>query len=390
MFNKKTVRDFELKGKRVLVRCDFNVPLNKKGNILDDFRIKRTIPTIEYLVRKNAKVILMSHLGRPKRKRENLNMSPIQDKLMEYLDLSVTKAPDCIGDEIEKWVRKMQKGEILLLENLRFYQEEEENDRNFARKLADLGDVFINDAFGVSHRAHASIVGIPKFLPSGAGFLLEEEIKNLSKILENPQRPFVVLIGGAKVETKIDVVTRMLELADSVLLGGLVANMTILVYRGYEKKLDLPLSTLKKIKKIKEDHPRLRLPFDLVCADSVSSKAKTKVISADLINERMNILDIGPKTADYFASRILEAKTILWNGPMGLFEISDFAQGTEKVARAIALSSAFSVIGGGETVEAIKKFDLEDKVSFISTGGGAMLEFLAGKKLPGIECLQDR
>ncbi|MDD2697138.1 MAG: phosphoglycerate kinase [Candidatus Pacebacteria bacterium] len=345
----KTLRDFKLQNKRVLLRSDFNVPLGDKGEILDDFRIKATLPTIKYLMENGAKIILMSHLGRPEGKVvEKWKMTPIQDRLMEYLDLSITKAPDCLGSEIEKWTWEMNSGEILLLENLRFHKEEEKNDDDFARSLAKLGDIYVNDAFGASHRAHASIVGVPKYLPSAAGFLLEKEIEVLSKIMENPQKPLVAIVGGAKVETKTELINKISEIAEFVLVGGLI-NKEI------------------KEKNIKLKHPQ-------------------KILGP--IDEMDEGKDIGTGTIDLFKEKINLAKTIFWNGPLGQIEKEEFSKGTKEIAEAIIKSNVFSVVGGGETVDLINKLGLIEKFNHVSTGGGAMLEFMSGEKLPGIEALK--
>lgn len=339
----RTIYDINVKGKRVLVRCDFNCPINKKGEIEDDFRIKRTIPTIEYLIKNSAKIILMSHLDDPGGKVvENLRLTPIQEKLFEYLDLSILKAPDCIGENIKKMVSELKSGEVLLLENLRFYKEEEENNDFFAKNLALLGDVFVNDAFGASHRAHASIVGVPKYLPCCAGFLLEEEIKTLTNILENPQRPFVGVFGGVKIETKLPTIKKFLDIADFVLVGGKIA------------------------KEIKFSNPKLFL-------------AKPYIEG----------FDISQKKVEEFRKIINKARTIVWNGPLGYFEKEEYEKGTKRIASAIAKTNAFKVVGGGETLFAVSKYKLEEKINFLSTGGGAMLEFLAGKELPGIKAVQN-
>jgi len=365
----KTLRDFDVKNKRVLVRCDFNVPLDDKGKwakrtlssslssfpsemkILDDFRIKEALPTIEYLIKKGAKVILMSHLGRPEGKVvETLRLTPVQDRLMEYLDVSVTKASDCVGPEIEKWLTEMQSGEILLLENLRFHKEEEENDEKFAQELSKLADIYINDAFGASHRNHASIVGVPKFLPSGAGLLLEKEIQVLSDLIEKPRKPLVAIIGGAKVETKVKLIDRISEVADFVLIGGLVK------------------------KAIKGESIQLKYPQKIV----------------EPVDETGGGKDIGLRTINLFKEKISKAKTIFWNGTLGLAEEEEFAHGSREIAKTIIESGAFSVVGGGETVEFITKLGLTEKFNHVSTGGGAMLAFLSGEKLPGLEALGGR
>ena len=345
----KIIRDFDVANKRVLVRCDFNVPLNEKGEILDDFRIKKTIPTIEYLIEKEAKVILMSHLGRPEGKvAEEFRLTPAQEKLTDYLDISVAKAPDCIGAEIEKWSKEMQSGEVLLLENLRFHKEEEENDENFAQELAKLGDIYINDAFGCSHRAHASIVGVAKLLPSGAGLLLEKELLCLTELSTNPAKPLVAIIGGKKVEDKIKIINKISEVADFVLVSGLI-----------KKEIDE--------KNIKLEYPE-------------------KIIGP--VDEIGGGKDVGQETVKLFRDKTMQAKTIFWNGPLGKIEEKEFSLGTEGLTKAIIDSGAFSVVGGGETVEFINQFGLGEKFSHLSTGGGAMLEFLSGEELPGIKVLE--
>jgi phosphoglycerate kinase len=347
----RTLRNFNFKNKRVLVRCDFNVPLDEKGNILDDFRIKQTIPTIEYLIKKGAKLLLMSHLDDPGGEIvESLRLTPIQDKLMEYLDLSVTKAPDCVGKEIEKWTKEMKPGEILLLENLRFHKEEEENDENFAQQLANLGEIYINDAFGACHRAHASITGIPKYLPSGMGLLLEKEIQVLTQLLENPLKPLVGIIGGKKVETKSKVIDKISEKADWILINHLIKN------------------------EIKEKKIQLKYPQKIV-------------EPIDAIDKKGENFDIGPKTIERFREKIAQAKTIFWSGPLGKIEEKSFQKGSEEIAKAIIDSGVFSVVGGGETVEFINKIGLTEKFSHVSTGGGAMLDFIADGKLVGLEAL---
>ncbi|MBI2042130.1 MAG: phosphoglycerate kinase [Candidatus Nealsonbacteria bacterium] len=343
----KTIRDFNVQHKRVLVRCDFNVPLSAEGSagarrpacagreILDDFRLRQTLPTLLYLMENKAKIILMSHLGRPEGKpKEAFRMDPIQARLMEFLNVSIAKAPDCIGPEIEKWTRAMMPGEILLLENLRFHKEEEDNDESFAKELAKLGDIYINDAFSASHRAHASIVGIPKFIPACAGFLLEKELKAMSAILDNPTRPLVTLIGGAKAETKLKLINKLSEVADFVLISGLLDKAVV------------------------SEGMRMKYPQKIVAP----------------IDEARDGKDIGPRTVDIFKDKIAKAKTIFWNGPFGKIEDEEFVFGTKEIAEAIIDSRAYSVVGGGETIEFINQFGLSEKFGFLSTGGGAMLE----------------
>jgi len=345
----KTIKDFVIQNKRVLVRCDFNVPLSENGEILDDFRIKKTIPTIEYLIEKGAKIILMSHLGRPDGQAvEEFRLTPVQDKLMEYLDISITKSQDCIGPEIKKWTRSIQSGEVLLLENLRFHKEEEENDEDFAKELSELGDIYINDAFSASHRAHASIVGITKFLPSAAGLLLEKEISCLTKLSSNPVKPLVAIIGGKKVEDKSKAIDKISEVADFVLVSGLI-----------KKEID---------------------------EKGFNFKYSYKIIGP--VDEIGGGKDVGPKTVRLFREKIMQAKTVFWNGPLGRIEEKEFAVGTEELAKAIIDSGAYSVVGGGETVEFTNQLGLGEKFSHVSTGGGAMLEFLSGEELPGIKVLE--
>lgn len=327
------------------MRCDFNVPLSPKGDILDDFRIKKTIPTVEYLIKKKARVILMSHLGRPGGKVvESLRLNKIQEKLMEYLDLSVVKAKDCIGKEIENWIDQMAPGEILLLENLRFHKEEKTADLNFAEALAKLADIYVNDAFASCHRNHASTSLIPKFLPAAAGLLLEKEIKNLSKIVENPQKPLIAIFGGREGDFKV--INKISEKAAWILIGGLIKKEMEV------KNIDL------------ENRAKIIGPIDGIDG-----------------------ADIGPQTINLFKEKICQAKTIFWSGPLGKIEENQFSKGTEEIAKAIIESGAFSVIGGGETIEFINKIGLTESFSHISTGGSSMLAFLAGEKLPGIEAL---
>lgn len=344
----KTLRDFSFKNKRVLVRCDFNVPLTGSGEILDDFRIQKTLPTINYLIEKGAKVILMSHLDKPNGKVvESLRLVNIKLRLMEHLDLSVTKTSDCIGPEIESLTLQMKPGEILLLENLRFHKEEKKGDLDFAKDLSKLGDIFINDAFGSCHRAHASIVGVPKYLPKAAGLLLEEEIKVLTDLMKNPKKPLVTIIGGAKAETKAKLINGISRVADFILVGTLI-----------QKEI--------KEKGIKIDYPK-------------------KIIeSVDNIDGK----DIGPQAVEDFREKILTAKTIFFNGGLGMIEKEGFSKGTEEILKAIIESKAFSIVGGGEMVEFINKLKLLSEFSHVSTGGGAMLTFLSGERLPGIEALE--
>lgn len=387
----KTLRDFNIKNKKVLVRCDFNVPLDEKGQISDDFRIKQTIPTIEYLIEKGAKVILMTHLDDPKGKVvESLRLNSIQEKLMEYLDVSITKTKDCIGEEVENWVSQMEPGEILLLENLRFHKEEEENDEKFAKELARLGDIYINDAFGVCHRAHASVVRIPKYLPSGTGLLLEKEIKILSKVLKEPWRPLIVILGGVKISTKIKLIEDFLKKADHLILGGEIAN-AILIGKGIslgkppleEKEI------MKKIEKIDLTNSKLHLPVDGIISLEKMDENYLREGAIGSIRKEEKVFDIGPETIKIFSKIIETAKMIFWNGPLGMFEEKRFENGTKEITQNIARNySAFKIAGGGESTFVLNKYGLLDKFDHVSTGGGAMLEFLSGEKLPGLEALK--
>ena len=332
------------KGMRVLIRCEFNCPLSEEGKILDDRRIQAVIPTIQYLSEKNAKIILMGHLGRPRGEVvENLRLTPIVDRLFNYLSLQISKAPDCVGEDIEKMIKEMWIGEILLLENLRFHKGEEKNDDAFAKKLSLLGDIFVNDAFGVCHRKHASVVGVPKYLPSFAGFSLEEENKVMTQILENSERPLVAIFGGAKIDTKLPVIEKFLDIADYILIGGKIAN------------------------EINFFHPKILLPIDFIGDRS----------------------DIGPKTQNKFKKVISRAKTIVLNGPMGRLEKKEFENGTKEIIKAVSENKGFKIAGGGETLLAIFKYNLQGSFDFISTGGASMLKFLAGENLPGIEALEN-
>lgn len=390
----KTLKDFDVKNKRVLVRCDFNVPLDENGNILDDFRIQQTIPTIEYLIKRGAKIILMSHLGNPAGSvKENLRLTPVQDKLLEYLDVRITKSPDCVGRQAEKWSKEMKPGEILLLENLRFHKEEKENDDKFAKELSKLGDIYINDAFGACHRAHASVALVPKYLPSAAGLLLEKEIKVLSKVLTDPWRPFVAVIGGIKISSKIKVIEQFLKISDHVLLGGDVAN-TVLAAKGILLGKPLPEpEVMKKIERIDLTNPKLHLPLDGIISlaeikDGFNEGyARTGAIGQ--VRREEKAYDIGPETIEVFSNIIKDAKMIILSGPPGMFEQKQFEKGTKEIAKAISKNyNAFKIAGGGETDSALRAFGLRDKFDHVSTGGGAMLGFLAGEKMPGIEALK--
>ncbi|MDP2912879.1 MAG: phosphoglycerate kinase [Candidatus Omnitrophota bacterium] len=391
---KKTIRDADLKDKRVLMRVDFNVPLDDNLNITDDIRIRSALPTIKYALDKGAKVILMSHLGRPDGQvNEKMRLGPIAKRFEKLLGKPVTALKDCIGADVERRVSAMKAGDVILLENLRFHAEEEKNDPRFAKELASLGDIFVNDAFGTAHRAHASTEGITHYLPSLAGFLLEKEMLYLGNTVSNPKRPFVAILGGAKVKDKIKVIDNLLDKVDALLIGGGMAytflkakGRTIGASRFDKDGFDTVTKAIDKA--IRKNIP-LILPVDHIVADRFDGSANTK-LSDDDIPDGWIGLDIGPKTIELFEDILKDAKTIIWNGPLGVFEMDKFAKGTEKIAKFIAaLKGVTSIIGGGDTAAAILKFELEDKMTHISTGGGASLEYLEGRGLPGIDALSD-
>lgn len=396
---KKTIEDIkELKGKRVLVRVDFNIPLDESLRITDDTRIRGAVPTIQYLSGKGAKVILVSHLGRPKAGPDDkLRMAPVARRLSELLGKDVAYAKDCIGPEVEGAVAKLNEGDVLLLENVRFYKEEEKNDPEFAKKLASLADIYVNDAFGTAHRAHASTEGVTKYLKGYAGYLMEKEIKFLGQLLENPARPFVAILGGAKISGKIDVIQNLLKIVDTLIVGGGMAytffkarNVSVGKSLVEEDKIPLAKEILKEAIDLDKT---LMLPIDHVVADKFDANAESRVVTRAGIPADWQGMDIGPETATKFGHAISKAKTIFWNGPMGVFEFDKFASGTMAVARMVAEATqkgAISVIGGGDSVAAVEKAELADKMTHISTGGGASLEFVEGKILPGIACLQDK
>jgi phosphoglycerate kinase len=387
----KTLRDFDIKGKKVLLRVDFNVPLDENGVVLDDFRVKKTLPTIKYLEAGNAKTILISHLGRPEGKRvQKDSLRPVALLLKNLLGKEIKFLDDCRGEKVEREVDKMRNGEIVLLENLRFYKEEEENNEKFAKELARLADIYINDAFAVSHRAHASVFGVPQILPAGAGFLLEDELKNLNKILEDPKRPLVVIIGGAKLETKIKVIERFLVLADHLLLGGKIANV-ILAGKGLCSAGPLAETELAaKIEKFDLTNPKIHLPLDgkIALNSPPPDGGYVREGAVGTVRADESVFDIGSDTIKIFSHLVKQAGTVFWNGPVGYFEDKRFANGTLELASAIIKSGAFSLVGGGETDEFLEKEGLREKFSYVSTGGGAMLEFMSGDKLPGIEALK--
>jgi len=394
-FDKMTIEDLPIKSKRVFIRADFNVPLDANLVITDDRRIRSTLPTINYAIDEGAKVILASHLGRPKGKVDpKFSLSPVARRLQRLLNKEVIFAPDCIGSQVEQLVSKMKEGDVILLENLRFHIEEEKNDEKFAKALASLADFYVNDAFGASHRAHASIVGIPKFIPSAAGFLLKKEIEYLKGAVESPIRPFVVILGGAKVGGKIGVLENLADKADKVIVGGGMA-FTFIKAMGYEVGNSLVESdmidfAIKIMEKLRANRVKFYLPVDVVIAQSIDTGAETKIVPVQEIPQGWRGLDIGPASVKLFTEALHDAKTILWNGPMGVFEIDAFSRGTFAIAHAVADSYAFTIVGGGDTDYAVHKAGVSDSISFISTGGGAALQLLEGKELPGLAVLPSK
>jgi 3-phosphoglycerate kinase len=392
---KLTVDKLQLKGKRVFVRVDFNVPLDDNLNITDDTRIRESLPTIQYIMKQGGRAILASHLGRPKGKvQENMRLRPAAKRLSELLGKEVKMAPDCIGPEVQKMVQQMRDGDVILLENLRFHLEEEKNDPEFAKQLASLADVYVNDAFGTAHRAHASTEGITHYIEKcAAGFLIEKELKYLGGALENPQRPFVAILGGAKVSDKIPVITNLLKIVDSLLVGGAM-TYTFLKAQGYEVgKSKVEEEGIPEAKKILEQigttKAKVVFAVDCLIADKFDQSAHTRVVPVSAIPPDWQGIDIGPETFEKFAAVLKKAKTVVWNGPVGVFEIDKFAEGTRKIASLLAELDATTIIGGGDTAAAVLKFGLTDKMSHVSTGGGASLEFLEGRVLPGIAALSE-
>jgi phosphoglycerate kinase len=395
---KKTLSDISLQGKRVLMRVDFNVPLDQDRNITDEKRIVEALPSIRKVIEEGGRLILMSHLGRPKGKvNPAFSLAPVAKRLSELIDCPVTMAKDCIGNEVMQQVLALQDGDVLMLENLRFHNEEEENNADFAKELASMGEIYVNDAFGTAHRAHASTEGITHFVQTSvAGYLIEKELRYLGTALNNPQRPFVAILGGSKISGKIDVLENLFNKVDTVLVGGAMV-FTFFKAQGLEvgnslveeNKLELALALLEKAK---EKGVRLLLPEDVIVAAEISAEAPSRIEPVTGISEGMIGLDIGPATVETYTKEILGAKTVLWNGPMGVFEIDQFAGGTFAVAKALAdttATDAVTIIGGGDSAAAIAKAGLSDKVTHVSTGGGASLEFLEGKELPGIAALND-
>ncbi|RMH65983.1 MAG: phosphoglycerate kinase [Calditrichaeota bacterium] len=396
---KMTVKDVTLKDKKVLVRCDFNVPLDENGHITDDRRIQASLPTIRYILEQGGRPVLCSHMGRPKGEvKEKLRLKPVADRLRELLNADVIMAPDCVGGDVTALKAGLQTGQLLLLENLRFHSEETQNDPTFARALADGCDLFVNDAFGTAHRAHASTVGVTQWLsPAVAGFLIEKELRYLGDTVEHPKAPFVAVLGGAKISGKIDVIENLLGKVDSLLIGGGMAY-TFYKARGYEigaslleaDKVELAADLMRRAT---EQGSTLLLPVDVVVADRFANDADTSVVKADAIPADRMGLDIGPETCAQFGALLKKARTIIWNGPMGVFEMPRFATGTLEIARAMAEATrqgAVTIVGGGDSAAAVSQLGMEEEFSHISTGGGASLEFLEGKELPGIAALTDK
>ena len=392
--NKKTVEDFDVKGKRVLVRCDFNVPL-KDGVITDDKRIRESMKTIKYLVDNGARVILCSHLGRPKGEfKPEFSLAPVAKRISELLGKEVKMASDVIGDSAKKLASELKDGDVMLLENVRFHKEEEKNDPAFAKELASLAELYVNDAFGTSHRAHASTAGVANYLPAACGYLIQKELDVMGKALNDPKRPFVAILGGAKVSDKIGVINNLIDKADTIIIGGGMAY-TFFVAKGYSvgtslleaDKVDIAKCMLEKAE---NKGVKLLLPVDNVIADKFDAEADSKVVSSDSIPDGWMGMDIGPKSVELFSAAIKNAGTVVWNGPMGVFEMPRFAKGTEAIAKAVADSGCISIIGGGDSAAAVEQLGYADKMTHISTGGGASLEFLEGLELPGIAALNDK
>ena len=392
MINKKSVKDVDVKSKRVLVRCDFNVPLDKEtGKITSDKRIVESLKTIKYLIDNNARIILCSHIGKTGK---NISLAPVAKRLSELLGKQVPLLKEIESNDTKEYVKNMKDGDVVLLENTRMTEKEEANDMEFAKTLASLGEIFVNDAFGTAHRAHASTVGVTKFLPSVCGFLIEKEIEALDNGINNPKRPLVAIVGGAKVSSKIAVLNNLLDKVDTLLIGGAMTYTFVKAQGGKvgkslceDDKIEVAAEILKKAL---DKGVRMLLPVDNLVATEISEDAKTLVTSIDDIPDDYMGVDIGPKTIELYKGEIEVAGTVVWNGPVGVFEYDKFATGTKEIAKKMAESNAITIIGGGDSAAAVEKFGLEDKMTHVSTGGGASLEFMEGKKLPGIEALQDR
>lgn len=390
--NKKTVRDLDLKGKRVLMRVDFNVPI-EKGVVTDDKRIRAALPTIQYVLDQGAALVVMSHLGRPKGTgfEAEFSLKPVAEVLSQLLNRPVHMAPDCIGAQVEALARALQPGQVLMLENVRFHKEEEKNDPEFAKQLAALGDVYVNDAFGAAHRAHASTTAVAQFLPAVSGFLMQQELEYLSRATLKPERPYVAILGGAKISDKIAVIENLLTQCDKLIIGGGMAN-TFLAAQGYHMQDSLvepnAIETAKNI--IANAGNKLLLPVDAVIADKFDADANTQVVDVDKIPQGWRVMDIGPQSVAKFSEALRGAKLIVWNGPLGVFEMPKFAEGTFAIAKVLANSGAVTVIGGGDSASAVKKAGVAKQMTHVSTGGGASLEFLEGKVLPGVAALNDK
>lgn len=394
--NKKTIRDVDVTNKKVLVRCDFNVPLDKEtGKITNDLRIVAALPTIKYLLENNAKVILCSHLGKPKGEiKPELSLKPVANRLSEYLGFEVKFSKDIVGENAKELSKELKPGKAILLENVRFDPREEKNDKEFSKELASLAEIYVNDAFGTAHRAHSSTVGVAEFLPAVCGFLIEKEVEMLGDNLNNPEQPFVAILGGAKVSDKIKVIENLLEKVDSIIIGGGM-TYTFLKAMGYEignsicelDRIDIAKETIEKAEK---KGVKLLFPIDTVCGKEFSNEAETIVVDSKEIPKGWQGLDIGPKAIEEFTQVLKNAKTVIWNGPLGVFEFEKFAKGTNAIAKVLSEINAITIVGGGDSVAAVEKGGFSDKITHISTGGGATLEYLEGKELPGIECLENK
>lgn len=394
--NKKTIKDINVTGKKVLVRCDFNVPLDKEtGEITNDLRIVGALPTIKYLLDNKAKVILCSHLGKPKGEvKPNLSLLPVAKRLTEYLGFEVKLAKDIVGEDAKKLASELKEGEVMLLENVRFDSREESNDVDFSKELASLAEIYVNDAFGTAHRAHSTTAGVAEFLPAVCGFLIEKEVQMLGDSLNNPERPFIAILGGAKVSDKIKVIENLIEKADSIIIGG---GMTYTFFKamGYNvgdsicelDRIELAKETMKKAE---EKNVKLLFPVDTLCGKEFSNETEIKIVNSKEIPDGWQGLDIGPETVKLFTEELQKAKTVMWNGPLGVFEFENFAKGTNAIAKVLSEIEAITIIGGGDSAAAIEKGGYADKITHISTGGGASLEFLEGKVLPGIDCLENK
>ena len=393
-FNKKTVRDIDVRGKKVLIRCDFNTPIDENGHLTDERRIQGALPTLRYLITSGAAVIVVSHLGRPKGQvNPKYTLAPVAKRLAELLKLPVSLAQDVIGPDADRLCAEIQPGQIVMLENVRFHKEEEKNDPVFSQKLASYADVYVNDAFGTSHRAHSSTAGVAAYLPAVCGFLIEKEISVIGKALTNPARPFVAITGGAKVSDKIGVVNALIDQCDTVIIGGAMSYTFLRALSGRLgtspcelDKLDLASDILVRAM---EENVRLALPEDLVATETFAAEAQPNIVPSRQVPDNMGGMDMGPKTIEKFKKYLKDAGTVVWNGPLGVFEFEQFATSTREIARAVAESGAVSIIGGGDSAAAIEQLGFSDRVTHISTGGGASLELIEGKELPGIACLMD-